>query len=85
MKIIKAIRHCSLFAPLLLILTDEFLILISTIDSSYNVGTNLARSLPISNLKKYVAGGQLYGDVMIVNIALTLVFNTGLFPDACRA
>jgi hypothetical protein len=32
-----------------------------------------------------VAGGQPYGADMIVNIAYTLVFNTGLFPDACRA
>jgi hypothetical protein len=32
-----------------------------------------------------VAGGQPYGAPMIVNVAYTLVFNTGLFPDACRA
>jgi hypothetical protein len=32
-----------------------------------------------------VAGGQPYGNAMIVNVAYTLVFNTGLFPDACRA
>jgi hypothetical protein len=32
-----------------------------------------------------VAGGQPYGAEMIVNVAYTLVFNTGLFPDACRA
>jgi hypothetical protein len=32
-----------------------------------------------------VAGSQPYGAVMIVNVAYTLVFNTGLFPDACRA
>jgi hypothetical protein len=32
-----------------------------------------------------VAGGQSYGDVMIVNVAFTLIFNTGLFPDACCA
>jgi hypothetical protein len=32
-----------------------------------------------------VAGGQPYGAVMIVNVAYTLVFNTGMFPDACRA
>jgi hypothetical protein len=32
-----------------------------------------------------VLGGQPYGDVMIVNVAFTLVFNTGLFPNACRA
>jgi hypothetical protein len=31
-----------------------------------------------------VAGGQPYGAAMIVNVAYTLVFNTGLFPDACR-
>jgi hypothetical protein len=32
-----------------------------------------------------VAGGQTYGAAMIVNVAYILVFNTGLFPDACRA
>jgi hypothetical protein len=32
-----------------------------------------------------VAGGQPYGAAMIVNVAYTLVFNTGLFPDACNA
>jgi hypothetical protein len=32
-----------------------------------------------------VAGGQPYGAAMIVNVTYTLVFNTGLFPDACPA
>jgi hypothetical protein len=32
-----------------------------------------------------VAGGQPYGAAMIANVAYTLVFNTGLIPDACRA
>jgi uncharacterized protein YukE len=32
-----------------------------------------------------VAGGQPYGAAMIVNVAYTLVFNMGLFPDACLA
>jgi hypothetical protein len=32
-----------------------------------------------------VVGGQPYGSAMIVNVAYTLVFNTGLFPDACGA
>jgi hypothetical protein len=32
-----------------------------------------------------VAGGQSYGAAMIINVAYTLVFNTGLYPDACRA
>jgi hypothetical protein len=32
-----------------------------------------------------VAGGQPYGNAMIVNVAYTLIFNMGLFPDACRA
>jgi hypothetical protein len=32
-----------------------------------------------------VAGGQPYGATMIINVAYTLVFNTGLFPDACWA
>jgi hypothetical protein len=31
-----------------------------------------------------VAGGQPYGAAMIVNVAYTIVFNTVLFPDACR-
>jgi hypothetical protein len=32
-----------------------------------------------------VAGGQPYGAAMIVNVAYTLVFNTGLYPADCRA
>jgi hypothetical protein len=32
-----------------------------------------------------VAVGQPYGNAMIINVAYTLIFNTGLFPDACRA
>jgi hypothetical protein len=32
-----------------------------------------------------VAGGHPYGAAMIVNVVYTLVFNMGLFPDACRA
>jgi hypothetical protein len=32
-----------------------------------------------------VTGGQPYGDAMIVNIAFTFIFNTGLFHDNCRA
>jgi hypothetical protein len=32
-----------------------------------------------------VDGGQPYGDTMIINVAFTLVFNTGLFPDNFRA
>jgi hypothetical protein len=32
-----------------------------------------------------VAGGHPYGTAMIVNVTYTLVSNTGLFPDACRA
>jgi hypothetical protein len=32
-----------------------------------------------------VAVVQPYGAAMIVNVAYTLVFNTGLFPDACQA
>jgi hypothetical protein len=31
-----------------------------------------------------VAGGQPYDNAMIINGAYTLVFNTGLLPDACR-
>jgi hypothetical protein len=32
-----------------------------------------------------VAGWQPYGNAMIVNVAYTLIFNAGLFPDACWA
>jgi hypothetical protein len=32
-----------------------------------------------------VAGGQPYGAAMIINVAYTLVFNTGLYPNTCRA
>jgi hypothetical protein len=32
-----------------------------------------------------VAGGHPYGAATIVNVAYNLVFNTGLFPDACWA
>jgi hypothetical protein len=32
-----------------------------------------------------VTGGQPYCAAMIVNVAYTLVSNTGFFPDACRA
>jgi hypothetical protein len=32
-----------------------------------------------------VTGGQSYSDAMIFNVAYTLVFNTGLFTDACHA
>jgi hypothetical protein len=31
-----------------------------------------------------VAGRQPYGEAMIVNVAYTLVFNAGLYPNACR-
>jgi hypothetical protein len=31
-----------------------------------------------------IAGGQPYGDAMIVNVSYTLVFTTGLFSVACR-
>jgi hypothetical protein len=31
-----------------------------------------------------VAGGQRDDDAIISNVAFTLVFKTGLFPDACR-
>jgi hypothetical protein len=48
---------------------------------------------PIENLFQHiqdarafaVAAGHPYGDAMIVNVAFTLVFNTGLFPDERRA
>jgi hypothetical protein len=32
-----------------------------------------------------VAGGQPYDNAMIINIAYTLIFSKGLFPNACRA
>jgi hypothetical protein len=32
-----------------------------------------------------VSGGQPYGDAMIVNVTLTLIFNTEFTPDDCFA
>jgi hypothetical protein len=32
-----------------------------------------------------VSSGKPSADAMIVNVAFTLLFNTWLFPDACRA
>jgi hypothetical protein len=32
-----------------------------------------------------IAGGQPYGNAMIINVAYALVFKTGLFLDECRA
>jgi hypothetical protein len=48
---------------------------------------------PIENLFQQIqdsrafamAGGQQYGDAMILNVVFTLVFNTGMFPHACCA
>jgi hypothetical protein len=41
---------------------------------------------PIQDARAFaVAGGQPYDDAMIVNVALTLIFNTSLFHDACHA
>jgi hypothetical protein len=31
-----------------------------------------------------ITGSQPYGEAIIANVAYTLVFNTGLFPDNCR-
>jgi hypothetical protein len=41
--------------------------------------------IPINQSRRCFAGGQPYGAAMIINVAYTLVFNTGLYPDACRA
>jgi hypothetical protein len=39
----------------------------------------------LEHLRWPVAGGQPYGDAMIESVVFTLVVNTGLFPDVCRA
>jgi hypothetical protein len=31
-----------------------------------------------------MAGGQLYGNTMVINVSYSLIFNTGFFPDRCR-
>jgi hypothetical protein len=36
-------------------------------------------------LELVVASGHPFYDAIILNISYTLVFNTGFFPDACRA
>jgi hypothetical protein len=45
------------------------------------IPTNRSR---IYSNKFVVAGGQPHVDAMIVNVVFTRVFNTGVFPDACR-
>jgi hypothetical protein len=70
--------------------------MISTIELTQNyerLNAPYNPNQPIETLFKQVqddrasafTGGQPYGAAMIVNVAYTLVFNTGLFPDACRA
>jgi hypothetical protein len=57
------------------------------------INTSYAPNQPIETLFHQIqdardfafAGGHPYGYVMIANVAFTLVFNTGLFPDACHA
>jgi hypothetical protein len=39
----------------------------------------------IQDARAFAVATAPYGAAMIVNVAYTLVFNTGLFPDACRA
>jgi hypothetical protein len=85
---------CTLLQRLTHLLTYYSMIAPTELTQNYEcLNTLHDPNLPIETLFQQikdartfvVAGGQPYGAAMIVNVAYTLVFNTGLFPDACRA
>jgi hypothetical protein len=86
--------NCTSLQLLTHILTYYAMIAPTELTQNYErLNTPYDPNLPIESLFQQiqdagafaVAGGQPYGAAMIVNVAYTLVFNTGLFPDACRA
>jgi hypothetical protein len=86
--------NCTSLQPLTHILTYYAMIAPTELTQNYErLNTPYDPNQPIETLFQQiqearafaVAGGQPYGAAMIVNVAYTLVFNTGLFPDACRA
>jgi hypothetical protein len=86
--------NCTSLQLLTHLLTYYAMIAPTEITQNYErLNTPYDPNLPIETLYQQiqdvqafaVAGGQPYGAAMIVNVAYTLVFNTGLFPDACCA
>jgi hypothetical protein len=74
------------------ILTYDAMIAPTELTQNYERNTPYDPNQPIESLFQKIqddrafaiACGQPYGYTMIVNVAYTLVFNTGLFTDACR-
>jgi hypothetical protein len=86
--------NCTSLQLLTHILTYYAMIAPTELTQNYErLNTSYDPNLPIETLCQQiqdarafaVAGGQHYGAAMIVIVAYTLIFNTGLFPDACRA
>jgi hypothetical protein len=91
---IVGFTNCTSLQLLTHLLTYYAMIAPTELTHNYErLNTPYDPSLPIETLFQQiqdarafaVAGGQPYGAAMIVNVAYTLVFNTGLFTDACRA
>jgi hypothetical protein len=64
-------------------LTQSYKRLSTPYDPNITIETSFQQNQDARDLA--VAGGQPYGAAMIVNVEYTLISNTGLFPDACRA
>jgi hypothetical protein len=86
--------NCTSLQLLTLLLTYYAMIAPTELMQNYErLNTPYDPNLPIETLFQQiqdtrafaVAGGQPYGAAMIVNVAYTLIFNTGLFSDTCRA
>jgi hypothetical protein len=87
-------ENCTSLQLITLLLTYYAMIAPTELTQNYErLNTLYDPNQPIETLFQQIqdapafaaAGGQPYGAAMIVNVAYTLVFNTGLFPDACRA
>jgi hypothetical protein len=86
--------NCKSLQPLTHLLTYYAMIAPTELTQNYErLNTPYDPNQPIETLFQQiqdarsfvVACGQPYGAAVIVNVAYTLIFNTGLFPDACRA
>jgi hypothetical protein len=74
----QLLMYCAMIAPTEL--TQNYERLSTPYDPNQSIETLFQQ---IQDARAFaVAGGQPYGAAMIVNVAYTLVFNTGLFPDA---
>jgi hypothetical protein len=91
---IMGYANCTSLQLLTHLLTDYAMIAPTELTQNYErLNTPYDPNQPIEMLFRKiqdarafaVAGGQPYINAMIVNVAYTLIFNTGLFPDACRA